>query len=237
MLRPSLLPGLIDSCAHNRRRGRKDVQLFEIGSRFTSKGEGRSAAFAWTGAATPRSLVCPVRGRRFLRCEGRRRAPLRGVRRQASIGNRRGITPRLPRARTCGGGALEADLVLGVVGQLAPAIAEARGLPAGEELYVAEIDTEALARARRRRRPARPSRFRAIPPSSATSRSSSMKSCLLRRFVALSERRRRPTLVSIAEFDRYQGKGVPEGRVSLVAAADVPGSGSDADRRRSAGGD
>ena len=37
VLRPSLLPGLIDSCAHNRRRGRKDVQLFETGSRFTSR--------------------------------------------------------------------------------------------------------------------------------------------------------------------------------------------------------
>jgi len=31
VLRPSLLPGLIDSCAHNRRRGRKDIQLFEAG--------------------------------------------------------------------------------------------------------------------------------------------------------------------------------------------------------------
>jgi len=53
VLRPSLLPGLVDSCAHNRRRGRKDIQLFEIGSRFTPAGEGRAAAFVWMGAATP----------------------------------------------------------------------------------------------------------------------------------------------------------------------------------------
>ena len=41
MLRPSLLPGLVDACAHNRRRERKDIKLFEAGSRFTPSGEGR----------------------------------------------------------------------------------------------------------------------------------------------------------------------------------------------------
>ena len=39
--------------------------------------------------------------------------------------------------------------------------------------------------------------------------------CLPPPFVALSVRRLRSTLVSIVEFDRYQGKGVPDGRVSL----------------------
>ena len=34
VLRPSLLPGLIDACAHNRRRGRKDIQLFEARQPF-----------------------------------------------------------------------------------------------------------------------------------------------------------------------------------------------------------
>ena len=33
--------------------------------------------------------------------------------------------------------------------------------------------------------------------------------------MALSVRRRPSTLASIVEFDRYQGKGVPDGRVSL----------------------
>src|SRR4029077_15230821 len=34
VLRPSLLPGLVDAVAHNRRHGRRDVALFEIGARF-----------------------------------------------------------------------------------------------------------------------------------------------------------------------------------------------------------
>jgi len=51
-LRPSLLPGLIDAVGHNRRHGRRDVRLFEIGARFSAGGgETRSAALAWTGAA------------------------------------------------------------------------------------------------------------------------------------------------------------------------------------------
>ena len=52
MLRPSVLPGLIDAVAHNRRREQRDVRLFEIGARFTrSEGERRAVACAWTGMA------------------------------------------------------------------------------------------------------------------------------------------------------------------------------------------
>ena len=51
-LRPSLLPGLVDAVAHNRRHGRRDVRLFEIGTRFAPDGETRAVGIAWTGAAT-----------------------------------------------------------------------------------------------------------------------------------------------------------------------------------------
>ncbi|MDQ3169419.1 MAG: phenylalanine--tRNA ligase subunit beta, partial [Acidobacteriota bacterium] len=49
-LRPSLLPGLVDSVAHNRRRETRDVHLFEIGRRVTAAGEQRAAAWITTGA-------------------------------------------------------------------------------------------------------------------------------------------------------------------------------------------
>src|SRR5690606_24105988 len=51
-LRPSLLPGLVEALSHNRRHGRRDVRLFEIGTRFAPDRESRAAAAAWTGAAT-----------------------------------------------------------------------------------------------------------------------------------------------------------------------------------------
>ena len=52
-LRPLLMPGLVDAVAHNRRHGRDDVRLFEIGTRFAAEGETRAVGVAWTGAATP----------------------------------------------------------------------------------------------------------------------------------------------------------------------------------------
>jgi phenylalanyl-tRNA synthetase beta chain len=54
VLRPSLIPGLIDAVAHNRRRERRDVRLFEIGSAFSAAdGEMRRVALAWTGTGAP----------------------------------------------------------------------------------------------------------------------------------------------------------------------------------------
>ncbi|RPJ73457.1 MAG: phenylalanine--tRNA ligase subunit beta, partial [Acidobacteria bacterium] len=45
VLRPSLLPGLLDGVAHNRRRESRDVRLFEVGSCFdSSRGEQRRVA-------------------------------------------------------------------------------------------------------------------------------------------------------------------------------------------------
>src|SRR5262245_63328453 len=51
-LRPSLIPGLVDAVAHNRRHGQRDVRLFEIGNRFSANGETRGVAVAWTGDAS-----------------------------------------------------------------------------------------------------------------------------------------------------------------------------------------
>src|SRR5262245_1726108 len=50
-LRPSLVPGLVGAVAHNRRHGRRDVGLFEIGTRFKADGETRGVGLAWTGNA------------------------------------------------------------------------------------------------------------------------------------------------------------------------------------------
>ena len=53
VLRPSLLPGLIDAAAHNRRREHHDVRLFETGTRFSTAGETRAVAGVWCGAGAP----------------------------------------------------------------------------------------------------------------------------------------------------------------------------------------
>ena len=53
VMRPSLVPGLMAAVGHNRRHGRRDIQLFEIGTRFSKQGESRALGLAWTGLATP----------------------------------------------------------------------------------------------------------------------------------------------------------------------------------------
>ena len=211
VLRPSLLPGLVDSCAHNRRRGRRDVQLFEAGSRFTSRGEGRSVAFAWTGAATGLHWSSASRSVDFFDAKGSVEllCGIFGVRAPDLAPS--GVDY-LVRGR--GADVRSGDVPLGIVGQLLPRIAEAHGLPASEDVYVAEIDTEALARVAA----AGDLRAESLPryPSIVRDVSILVDEALPAASVRGTIRAAAPpTLASIAEFDRYQGKGVPEGRISL----------------------
>jgi phenylalanyl-tRNA synthetase beta chain len=104
--------------------------------------------------------------------------------------------------------------VLAVFGQLQPAVAEARDLPAADEVYVAEIDLDALSAAA----PRETLRTTPLPrhPSVVRDLSILVADSLSAATVRGTIRSAAPdTLVQVREFDRYQGKGVPEGRVSL----------------------
>lgn len=211
VLRPSLLPGLVDSCSHNRRRGRKDVRLFETGSRFTADGERRAAALAWSGTGSQTHWSAEARTVDFFDVKGVVEllcstlgvaAPEFSPSDAAWLVRGRAATVSIRR------------VTLGVMGQLAPAVAEARGFPAAEELYVAELDVDALEAT------ASPDELRAasIPkyPSIVRDLSILVGESLPAAAVRGTIRSSAPsTLETIREFDRYQGKGVPDGRVSL----------------------
>jgi phenylalanyl-tRNA synthetase beta chain len=211
VLRPSLLPGLIDSCAHNRRRGRKDVQLFETGSRYTSAGEGRAAAFCWLGSAVPPHWSGSGRLVDFFDMKGALELVCAGF----GVHDPR-FAP-VERAYLAPGRAAEVfagDVPLGVLGQLAPVLAEARGLPTGEEIYVAELDTELLghAAAGDTLRAESLPRFPAIVRDVSILVDEALPAAAVRGTIRAAAP---STLVSVVEFDRYQGKGIPDGRVSL----------------------
>ncbi len=146
VLRPTLLPGLIDSVAHNRRRGQRDVRLFELGARMTADaGETRSLAFAWTGAGVADHWSAPSRQVDFYDMKGAVEdvAEALGVTLRLAPVSHAALVPGRAASLLADDPAGESPLV-GVIGQLAPVVAEAHGLPAQDEVFVAEIHLDAL---------------------------------------------------------------------------------------------
>jgi phenylalanyl-tRNA synthetase beta chain len=106
-------------------------------------------------------------------------------------------------------------LVVGVVGQLTPSVATAHGLPAQDEVYVAEVDLDALAPltnlgedVRVAPLPRHPSIVRDV----SVLVGATVPANLLRETIRTAAP---PALERLHEFARYAGKGVPEGEVSL----------------------
>jgi phenylalanyl-tRNA synthetase beta chain len=210
VMRPSLLPGLIDAVSHNRRHGRRDVQLFEIGTRFSPRGETRGAAFAWTGIAGAEHWSGAPRHVDFFDVKGV--IEQLGVVGLVSPGFAEADVPYLVHGRaatiTVNG------TVIGVFGQLEPAVGDRRDLPAGDEVYVAEINLDLLTAAA----PAETLRATPLPryPSVVRDVSILVDDTLSAERVRGTIHSAAPsTLIQVREFDRYQGKGVPDGKVSL----------------------
>jgi phenylalanyl-tRNA synthetase beta chain len=103
---------------------------------------------------------------------------------------------------------------IGVLGQLAPAIAEAHGLPTQDPVYVAEIDLDAAEAAA----PKEEGRVEPLPryPSVTRDISVLIDDTLAAATIRATVRDAAPaSLAQVREFDRYQGKGVPDGKISL----------------------
>jgi phenylalanyl-tRNA synthetase beta chain len=211
VLRPSSLPGLVEAVAHNRRREQRDVRLFEIGNRFTrTAGERRALACVWTGSATSLHWSGGARDVDFFDIKGVVTRVCEALRVPAALEphGEPWLAPGRMAAVTSHG------TRLGVIGQLAPALTERYGLSAAEPLYVAEIDLDEADRLAGRGEltveplPRHPSVTRDI----SILVDESLRAAEVR---ATIEAAAPATLVRVREFDRYQGKGVPEGRISL----------------------
>jgi phenylalanyl-tRNA synthetase beta chain len=220
VMRPTLLAGLLDSVAHNRNREQKDVRLFELATVFSAAhGEHRALALAalgqasathWSGSGRPTDFY-DVLGAVETLC--------------GALGLETTFAPTDAPALTRESAATIAvrprdeaqaePVLIGVAGEIAPGVAEAHKLPARERVFVAEIDLDAAltwtTRGDRVRAQALP-RF----PSSSRDLSIVVDATLPATAVRGTIRRAAPpTLVSVEEFDRYQGKGVADGRCSL----------------------
>jgi phenylalanyl-tRNA synthetase beta chain len=210
VLRPSLLPGLVDAVAYNRRREQRDVRLFEVGARFSrSAGERRALACAWMGAASLEHWSGGARDVDFFDMKGLvdRIAAIFGIVIETNVGGASWLAAGRSAVLTAGGN------TVGMVGQLAPAVAARHGLPSTDAVYVAELDVDRLEEST-----ARSWRIEALPRYPSVTRDISMlvDAALASEAVRATIRHAAPdTLVLVREFDRYQGKGVPEDKVSL----------------------
>jgi phenylalanyl-tRNA synthetase beta chain len=210
VMRPSLLPGLVDVLSHNRRHGRPDVRVFEIGTRFTPAGETRGAAFAWMGLGTPDHWSGARRPVDF--------SDIKGVVEQlaslASVPVTFAEVERTFLVRGRAANILINGQVIGGLGQLSPEIGEARDLPAASEVYIAELNLDAVTAAS----PIETRRASPLPrfPFVVRDVSILVSNSLSAETVRVTIRSAAPdTLVQVREFDRYEGKGVPDGKVSL----------------------
>ena len=223
VLRPSLLPGLIESAATNVRRGRPDVRLFEMGTRFTGvEGAQQTIAFVWTGAGRGVHWSEKPRPADFFDAKSvvhdLALAHDVGVDFATPPGMPPFLTPGkaaslLPRAGTTGATGASSHGPLGVIGELAESTAETFGLPAGVSVYVGELDWEVLARFEQRALTVNPvPRFPAVVRDISILIDDRIAAGTVR--VSITESAGE-ILEDVREFDRYQGKGIPEDKVSL----------------------
>jgi phenylalanyl-tRNA synthetase beta chain len=213
VLRPSPLPGLLDAVAHNRRREQRDVRLFEVGNRFArGRGESLVVACAWTGAGAVEHWSGGARDVDFFDMKGVAARVCEALR-VDDIGTETHRESWLVPGQTAS--LVQGDRRVGVLGQLAPAVADAHGLPAHDAVYVAEIDLDAIDEVA----PRGETNVQPLPrfPSVTRDIAILIDDTLPSEIVRATIRGAGPeTLVRVREFDRYQGKGVPEGKISLA---------------------
>jgi phenylalanyl-tRNA synthetase beta chain len=217
VLRPSLLPGLVDALIYNRRRESDAVRLFEIGSVFAPSGETRHLGWVMTGPrgdhwSAHEDAVDFFDAKGLAEAiVGAWHATLTAVPADDLPGFVRGRAARLMLDARDGSGA---PALVGAAGQVRPDILTARGLPQNEVVVGGWMDLAAMDPLL-----AQPlGRVTALPrhPSIVRDLSIVVDERLPAAEVRGTIHSHAPhTLVSAREFDRYHGPGVPSGKVSL----------------------
>jgi phenylalanyl-tRNA synthetase beta chain len=211
VLRPSALPGLLDAVAHNRRRQQTDVRLFEIGNRFTrSSGETRGIGCVWTGAAVGTHWSGGSRPVDFFDVKGlaERLCDALNVTVRTEVHEASWLVP--GRAAALWSGSTR----VGVFGQVAGAVTEQHGVSPQDAVYALEIDLDAVGQleAATRLQVQPLPRFPSVTRDISILVADSLPAAAVRATIAEAAP---AILTGISEFDRYQGKGIPEGQVSL----------------------
>ena len=218
VLRPSLLPGLLDSLRINVSRQNGDVGLFELGRVFTATEgrpkEERRVAIALTGrrlapfwSGDDRDATFDIFDLKGLAEELLEQFGVRGV----VFAKNPASTPLLleSAAITLGG-----KLPLGELGRLLPALVKQYDLR--DAVYLAEFNLDTLLAKRNAAKA-----FKALPqfPSSRRDVAMLVPEAVTHQAVLAAVKQAKPVnLESVELFDVFRGKHVPEGQKSLAYA-------------------
>lgn len=219
VLRPSLLPGLVDALRHNLSRNNYDAALFEIGRVFSLRHsgpgihEGRRLAIAITGQRAPLFWSGEERDARFdvfdlkgLLEEFLEQFGVRGV----TYARRETTTSLFIESATIHLGKFH----LGELGQLQPVLAKQYDLR--DPVFLAELDLDQLLA---RRNPVKT--FRSLPAFPAIRRDIAMlvPEATTHESVQQAVKQAKPAnLESLELFDVFRGKNVPAGQKSMAYA-------------------
>ena len=217
-LRPSLLPGLLDSLRHNLTRQNHDVALFEIGRVFTdANGQpkeerrvaialtGQREALFWTGA--DRDAKFDLYDLKGLLEEFLDRFGLRGL----QYVRRPDSTATLLESATI---SLGGKQLIGELGQLLPTLAKQHDLR--DAVLLAELSLDQLLA---RRNPAKS--FKSLPGYPAVRRDVAMfvpEAITHDAVLAVVKQARPANLETVDLFDVFRGQHVPAGQKSLAYA-------------------
>ncbi len=220
-LRPSLLPGLLDSLRHNVSRKNYDVALFEIGRVFIRAGsetgapkEERRVAIALTGLRAPAFWSGDDRDSKFDAMDIKgivedllEHFGLRGI----QFGKRTEPSALFLESASI---TLGGKLPLGDLGQLLPTLAKKYDLR--DAVFLAELRLDELFA----RRNATKS-FKALPQFPASRRDVAMlvpEATTHDAVLAIVKQARPANLESVELFDVFRGRNVPEGQKSFAYA-------------------
>jgi phenylalanyl-tRNA synthetase beta chain len=218
VLRPGLLPGLLNTLRHNLNRKNPDVALFEIGRVFGRNSgklqEERRVAIALTGRRAPAFWSGDDRDAKFDAHDLKgmvedllQHFGLRGV---SFLRREQSTTLFLESAAITLGGKTS----LGELGQLLPALA--KKYDARDAVFLAELRLDELLA---RRNPSKS--FKNLPQFPAIRRDVAMlvpESTTHDAVLAVVKQAKPANLESVELFDVFRGKNVPEGQKSLAYA-------------------
>jgi phenylalanyl-tRNA synthetase beta chain len=220
VLRPSLLPGMLDALRHNLSRNNNDVALFELGRVFTNTGganssvkESRRMALALTGNRYPlfwsgdsRDVKFDIYDLKGCVEEFLEQFGVRGV----TYSRRSEVTDLFLESATVHLG----KFTLGEMGQVLPTLARKYDLR--DPVFLAELD---LGQLLARRNPAKS--FKTLPAYPSIRRDVAMliPETVTHEAVLQAVRQAKPANLETVElFDVFRGKSVPTGQKSVAYA-------------------